>query len=830
MDIFHLLYKFKENPSINTHGQNESFQGPGSSKMQFFKQIALFLATGAILVDAISPRQAKAKFQDRILTKRDPQLFAKRDTVCSPSTPKDAVSPKANIWADLNDDEAQSVFDVLNDIYNLTQVEDASPYDNYIMWIETLRPNKTEAVAYLDHNGPKPERNARAVLFLGSEEFVSDEYPDGYWQELQVGPLNTNATPAVSELDYLYTKSKVPYAVGYKDDLRWAGAQDLYKREFFSETMQPVLIDLVGEDIKWYGMDNATVDCWGTDPFQYDNETGRVTNWATIFINYQDAEDITPTGVFLNVDITGRNSSEFFVTKWVYNNIVYNSSEAFRDAWEDESFVRLPKIDTSKLNSTDTFVYIGQNGQARDLDEKIAPILVEPQGRRWKYSEKERYFTWMDWEFYVAWSRDVGLTLYDLKFKGERIAFEIGLQEAIAEYAGDDPFQAHTTYFDRSYGFGNEAFGLVPGFDCPYNAEMFNVTWHSEGNNNYHNNSYCAFEFVEDYSFARHTASEYTGATKNPTFNLRSITTIGNYDYNFLYKFYLDGTFEVSVRAAGFIQGAYYNPETGSPFGYKLNEVLSGSFHDHVLNFKADFDIAGEKNRLTNTALKQANFTFPWDPENVYHTKIRERSVLPNETFLNWADAGVLLIESAEQNNSWGNPKAYRAIYPGKDARRINAPKTFTIDKNAEWANHDLTFTKHKDTELWSSHVFDSQDLHDPIVDFGKYVDDESIDGEDLVCWFNLAIHHLPNTQDIPNTIFSTAESGIVFTPFNYFDTEQSRDTLQQMYYEYETSEWDFYGVDVNPQCDVEIQPLDFSKVDYEGISVGKDTTNIPSP
>ncbi|CCH42609.1 primary-amine oxidase [Wickerhamomyces ciferrii] len=797
--------------------------------MKFLGVLTLTLSA-ITLTDAISPRQAKAKSQDQLYTKRS-ESYIKRDTLCSPSFPKEAVPPKANIWADLDTVETKDVFDLLKNTYPLTPFENATLFDNYLMWIELLRPNKTSATDYLDNNGAVPDRYARASIFFGSEEYTSEEYPNGYWQELQIGPLGKNGTnPEVSELDWLYTKSKVAYEVGYKDPIRFDAVTDFYEREFLSEDLLPVLIDLVGEEIKWFGQDNSTVDCWGTDPLQFNKTTGRVTNWATIFINYQDAEDITPTGLFLNTDITGRNSSEFFIAKWVYNNIAYNSTEDFIKAYESPDFVKLPTIDTSKLNSTDGFVYIGQKGETRELDEKLAPIVVEPQGRRWKVNEEQRYFTWMDWEFYVAWSRDVGLTLYDLKFKGERIAFEIGLQEAIAEYAGDDPFQAHTAYFDRSYGFGNEAFGLIPGFDCPYNAEMFNTTWHSQGSNNYQNNSYCAFEFVEDYGLARHAASEYTGVTKNPTFNLRSITTIGNYDYNFLYKFYLDGTFEVSVRAAGFIQGAYYNPDTGSPFGYRVNEVLSGSFHDHVLNFKADFDIAGTSNKVSTTALKPANFTYPWDPERVYSTKIKERSVVQNETYLNWADAGgVLLIESADQNNTWGNPKAYRAIYGGGDARRI-AQNSVTIGKNAEWASHDLIFTKQKDSELQSSHVLNANDLEDPIVDISKYVDGENLDGEDLVCWFNLALHHLPNTNDIPNTIFSTAESGIVFTPFNYFDSEQSRDTLQQMYYEYETSEWDFNGVDVNPQCDIEIEPLAFHDVNYYGVTVGKDTTNIPSP
>lgn len=163
-------------------------------EMQLFKQIACVLAASAAIVEAISPRQAKSNYYERLLAKRNPALFAKRDTACAPSTPQEAIAPKQNIWADLNEGEAQTVFDILKDEFNLTKLEDASPYDNYLMWIEVLRPNKTEAIAYLDYDGPLPERYARATLFLGTEEYTSEEYPNGYWQELQIGPLNTNAT------------------------------------------------------------------------------------------------------------------------------------------------------------------------------------------------------------------------------------------------------------------------------------------------------------------------------------------------------------------------------------------------------------------------------------------------------------------------------------------------------------------------------------------------------------------------------------------------------------------------------------------------------------
>lgn len=40
------------------------------------------------------------------------------------------------------------------------------------------------------------------------------------------------------------------------------------------------------------------------------------------------------------------------------------------------------------------------------------------------------------------------MRLYDVKFKGERIIYELGLQEAIAHYAGNDPVQSGTAYLD----------------------------------------------------------------------------------------------------------------------------------------------------------------------------------------------------------------------------------------------------------------------------------------------------------------------------------------------------------------------------------------------
>jgi primary-amine oxidase len=43
------------------------------------------------------------------------------------------------------------------------------------------------------------------------------------------------------------------------------------------------------------------------------------------------------------------------------------------------------------------------------------------------------------------------MRLHDIKFRGERIIYSLGLEEAIAQYAGNDPVQSGTAYLGLSH-------------------------------------------------------------------------------------------------------------------------------------------------------------------------------------------------------------------------------------------------------------------------------------------------------------------------------------------------------------------------------------------
>ncbi|ORY72898.1 copper amine oxidase [Leucosporidium creatinivorum] len=99
-----------------------------------------------------------------------------------------------------------------------------------------------------------------------------------------------------------------------------------------------------------------------------------------------------------------------------------------------------------------------------------------------------------------------------------------------------------------------------------------------------------------------------------------------------------------------------------------------------------------------------------------------------------------------------------------------------------------LFVTKHKDTEVAASHAANANDPQHPLIDFSAYLDGESLLQEDLVLWYNLGMHHVPHTGDLPNTVQTTAQSAIIFSPHNYLLGDPSRQTKQMIRLDYNSS------------------------------------------
>jgi primary-amine oxidase len=304
-----------------------------------------------------------------------------------------------------------------------------------------------------------------------------------------------------------------------------------------------------------------------------------------------DSTTILPLGVSLRLDTTDRDYERWEVNGWFCLGKFYSSTDEFREALFSDNFEKPPPNIDGPWTSTD------RRNDPFPLDDLPPPVQVSAGSKRFSIDAQENYVSWMDFSFYMSVSKSTGLSLFDVQYKGKRLIYELGLQEALAHYAGSDPFQSQTNFFDTLGGMGAALVPLVNGYDCPNYATYLNATITVGGQATTMPNSICLFEYDPGFPIRRHfNVAGYTSAAKNILFTVRTVSTVGNYDYMIDYSFFLDGGIEVSVRASGYISAAYYSGN--EDYGFKIHDFLSGSMHDHVLTFKADLDILGEKNSV----------------------------------------------------------------------------------------------------------------------------------------------------------------------------------------------------------------------------------------
>ncbi|KAL7796312.1 amine oxidase catalytic domain-containing protein [Trichoderma afarasin] len=455
-------------------------------------------------------------------------------------------------------------------------------------------------------------------------------------------------------------------------------------------------------------------------------ENGRLIVWSSFISNPTslfNSETILPLGLYFGLDITGRDPSKWSLIGWYYNGIYYPTTSAFRTAAMSNNFTVLG------ANFDGPWARLDKQGTAMTYDHYPPPTAVMPGSNRFSIDTKENYVEWMDFSFFLSYNRDNGLRLFNVQYKGRRILYEVSNR-------GNHPVQSGTTYFDSKPGLGPSVVSLIDG-----------------------------------------------DITKNIAFIVRSVSTIANYDYMLSYTFFLDGSIEVSVRASGYILGRF--SANNEEYGWTIHDNLSGSIHDHVLTYKADIDIFGEKNSLQKVEFVPVTTEYPWSNGAKRNTMKIQKSFIQNEneTKINWAPNGAATyaIVNKEARNTLGEYPGYKFSPAASNAVFLTVLNSSNAMNAVNFADHHFYVTKQKDTEAQASHPYNVLDPIEPIIDFAKFFDGESLDQEDLVLWFNLGMHHAPHTGDLPNTVFTTAHSALIIEPLNYLDLDASRATSQQV-------------------------------------------------
>ncbi|KAJ9137572.1 Amine oxidase [Pleurostoma richardsiae] len=718
-------------------------------------------------------------------------------------------APKQNAWAPISSEDVASVWNLLHDPdtgLNLTDPSDATLTDNYVYLIDTLHTNKSDVLPYLDGcDKPLPSKYARIVVFEGGKDVpVSQEYV--------VGPLPLSESTTIEKLDYIFNGAKggeVPYNARYFDSKRSAASEPLLISVM--SNISDITVALF--DFVYYGSsdERTNVTTTSNTPVSFDGTTAS----RNVMFRYPGvASYMTPLDLYVLLNVTGTDASKYTLKGIVTNSRFFPDIASLREAFEageiKEEFTQTRDQEWALVNHKPEM-------GVRDLDDRLAPQSIEIGGKRYKLDAEQQYVEFMGWSFYMSFTRLLGLMFYDIKFKGERILYELSLQEAAAQYAGYTPKSSGTVYHDTHYHFGTYSATLVPGYDCPFGSTMLNISF-PEGNvTEVHPDAICIFEADSGFPLARHRTSgsnDYgfanLGTVKGSALHTRTVATVGNYDYMFDYAFHVDGSLEVEVRASGYLQSSFYYKDQGK-FGPRIYDATMGSLHDHVVTFKADFDVVDANNSLQVTELITVNQTQPWYEElGTFEQLELNITNMEMEQQFNWAANGqkMFCVVNNNATNAWGEKRGYR-IVPGKSNIHLSvADSPFSRHQTAMSKSH-LAVTQQHDSEPYANSWQNINLPWAPQQDFMKFFDGESVDGEDIVLWFNLGMHHFTRAEDVPVTLFTEAVSTIMFAPQNFFDRAQEGDLLNRRWIVPDEDTgvltYEDYGVAL-PTCKVELE------------------------
>ncbi|PFX27819.1 amiloride-sensitive amine oxidase [copper-containing]-like [Stylophora pistillata] len=758
--------------------------------------IVFIVISVALLIALIVVATKKSK------SDREPAKNSKGDTVfqvgnCANGMGDQPADPpkSSGLFDDLTIQEITTVKEYLvkQASLNLTEATEASVDSNYIYMIQFLPPSKNEALEHLDNNGAKPERKAVGVVFHGAanpplvrEYIVSPvSKPTGHVARKIPGGekdfVTFNARPFDTRTRNIFS-SYIYYATAKLEKLM----KESYDGFSLKDCVQPKCLEL-----------------------DFTSPMGFTADDRITWVNFK--RDMTgQLDLSLSLDIGGTDMKKWKILKVVYNNQTFDSVDELAAKYENNTikkiFVPAPKGKEALFSSYQ------RRRDPQPSTPMRGPEQYEPDGKR--YTVNGRHVSYMLWSFHFRMDSNSGMQIYDIKFNGERIVYELSLQEAAATYTGYYPAPSWNNFLDGGWGMGAYSMELVRGVDCPYSATFFDLV-HMYEKPTTVRNAVCVFELNTGTPLRRHydnnfyNGYNFYGGMANQVLVLRSVATLYNYDYVFDFLFYQNGVIEVKMSASGYVYGAFYDSNM-DPYAYPLHKDFTSGTHDHLINYKVDLDIGGRTNSFETIEIGIENITERWFPNRRRVQKVLKRNVRKTEIDAAYKfdfDRPMYLnFFNDDETNRMGVKKGYR-IQLDNMLKQLY-PEDWMITPMMSWSLYQMAVTKYKENETQSSSIYNQHSPTNSQLDFRKYLmDDDPIVNQDLVSWVTIGAMHVPHSEDLPNTATAANSASFFIRPFNYFDEDPSIGSTNAILikpvepYKFTGQKVERYGTPVGPQC-----------------------------
>jgi primary-amine oxidase len=416
------------------------------------------------------------------------------------------------------------------------------------------------------------------------------------------------------------------------------------------------------------------------------------------------------------------------------------------------------------------------------LRQDLKPLRVsQPEGASFTLTpagETGHVLEWQKWSFRVGYNQREGMVLYDVRYDSRPLFYRLSLSDMNIPYADPrHPYHKKSAYDLGDAGAGAMANNLKLGCDCLGHIQYLSgVITDDRGRPTPMDNCVCVHE--QDGGIGWKHTNYRTGRAaiaRNRELVLQSIITVSNYEYILAFMFNQAGEVIYEVRATGILSTQPIDHEldqVGVPFGTVVHPGVLAVHHQHIFSLRIDPMLEGHANRLVYDEAHAMPVDKEWNPHGVGYTVTE--TVVDKAGGLDLApDANrVFKIQNpAVRNPVNGKPVAYK-IHAPPFQKMLAHPDSFHF-KRAEFADHNLYVTTHRDRELYSGGWYTNQSRGGTGVRSWAARQDSVVD-TDIVVWVQFGINHVPRIEDFP--VMPCEILKVSLKPVNFFDRNPALD------------------------------------------------------
>ncbi|RMZ80530.1 hypothetical protein DV737_g2883, partial [Chaetothyriales sp. CBS 132003] len=321
---------------------------------------------------------------------------------------------------------------------------------------------------------------------------------------------------------------------------------------------------------------------------------------------------------------------------------------------------------------------------------------------------------WQKWTFRVGFNQREGMVLYDVRYESRPLFYRLSLSDMNIPYADPRaPFHKKSAFDLGDAGAGITANNLQLGCDCLGHIQYLSgVVSDDKGKPFELPNCVCVHEVDSGISW-KHTnyRTGRAAVARSRELVLQSIMTASNYEYVLAFVFNQAGELAYEVRATGILSTQPIDHDldkTGVAWGTVVHPGVLAAHHQHNFSLRVDPMIDGPNNSVVYQEAHAMPVDKDWNPHgNGY--EVREHTINTSGGYDLDTDVNRVfkIVNPSVKNPINGRSVAYKIMAPPFQ-KILSSPDSFNF-KRAEFSDHNIYVTAHRDRELYSGGWYTNQ-------------------------------------------------------------------------------------------------------------------------